>query len=201
MTRSGMFLLVSLLSVGVAVGLLIALYLGVRRGAVPKGLGLAAIVGCVALGYIALMLSNRALGLDYQSWGGSPSFEHARSRGTVVGVYDASCTGETTARAVYAERMTRKELGPLLWPRTLTSDAVKVVAGVDSPDRRSRRLAFEDGAGATLDERTGKASVRDEDPDETSCCFDVRLQAPERFWLVQEGERVCEFTLRPSTDS
>ena len=201
-----MSLIVALVLSCLLTGLLVGLILGMTRGTVARGAVLAAGGGLVIALYATLMLVNQALGLEYSEWVGSQSLADARASGRLVGVYTASCSDDRIGvQEVYAEYLTRKELGPLLWPRTLTSDAVRVVSSLepDAFSRRtaSRKLEFEDGAGATVDQQTGRASARNRDLNQTSCCFDFRLRAPERFWLVQEGERVCEFTLRPSTDS
>ena len=193
-----MTLLISLLATVVVVGLLAALYLGVQRGAVPKGLGVAVLVSLAVLAYIGTMTFTSGLDSRYRTWGGSPSFESAQKAGRVVATYTSSCTDErVTVRHVFAEHLTRKELGPLLWPRLIVSDAVKVVAGVDDLGRPHPRLVFDDGAGATVDQQTGKASPRADNLDEKRCCFDFRLRPPERFWLVRDGERICTFTRQP----
>lgn len=182
---------------------LAAVWLGLSVRAGTVSAPTAAVLGVgIALGlYASLMLIDRGFDFRYRNWGGSPSFEDAQEAGRVVATYTSSCTGERRVSVghVFAEQLTRKELGPLLWPRHIVSDAVKVVVYADSFGRPHPQLVFDDGAGATVDQETGKASPRAENLDETRCCSDIRLRAPDRFWLVQEGERICEFTRQPAS--
>ena len=179
---------------------LAAIWLGLslHRGAISMPIGAVLGVGIAVGLYASLMLINQGFDLRYRNWGGSPSFEDAQESGRLVAVYTASCSDERVAiRQVFAEQLTRKELGPLLWPRLIVSDAVRVVAGMNDLGHPVPRLVFDDDAAATIDHQTGAASPRERDLNEKMCCYDFRLQAPERFWLVQDGERICTFTRQP----
>ena len=165
----------------------------------------AAVLALLVVGYVVARLSQRALDPRYQSFAATPTLAEARDAGTLLAEYRAEPLAPDApgTDAVYADRPTRLTLGPVLQPQPVTAEAVRVVARLDeNAARRGLRLAFDDGAGVRLNaDGTADAGPFDDETtgasDRVQCCFAFRSEAPARFWLERDGERVVAFTRLP----
>ena len=117
--------------------------------------------------------------LAYRSPVGAGSLDRAVQMGTLAGIY--ACEDPDVVGTPYAERLFIRRLGPFLQRRVHYADrfAIRVpVEGFTTADT----LAFDDGSTST-------------------CCVTERRDVPETFWLVRDGERVCQFEVDASTQS
>ena len=140
---------------------------------------------------------------SFQSFTVTPTVDEARERGTLLGEYraDVLVAGAPAVAAAYADRPTRKALGPLFLTRTQTADAVRVVVRLTpEADRMGLHLVFDDGAGVHLEADGSSATAPPGDAttdtsDRVTCCVAFRSRPPERFWLERDGQRLVAFTL------
>lgn len=159
----------------------------------------ALLLAAVVVGFIVLRLVQSKMDPRYQSFAVTPTLAEARDAGTLVAEYRAEPVADDapTVEAVYADRPTRLTVGPLLQTVPVTAEAVRVTARLDpDAERRGLRLAFDDGAGVSLDP-DGAVDPDAEAPDLVACCTAFRADAPDRFWLARDGERIVTFTRLP----
>ncbi len=158
--------------------------------------------------YLGLQLLRHTLDGRYLYYT-TVDLEKARADDLLLGQYRASCTDdEIEGASAYVVRPTTKNLGALLvGTRIVVPDAVTVL--VDLPaSAMDVRMTFDDGAGIYMGVDGGDKPIRAIREDETSdvygpnvglCCASNRSRVPERFWLVRDGERLCEFTFDEAT--